>query len=213
MLFFFSVGIPSKNWAVPTGENSPFIFLVQLNLHFFPFILSPCPKAVLGMLMSLSWWILKIAPGEWAIELLPLFSAVSLSHRRWIQVFHCSHEIGDSSPTYFTAKTWDKKERRFPVDEFLLTPAHHLAFAEFFQGFISHSILIETPGSMYYQSHFQRWREWGKTVKWRAHGHVAKKQPGKGLGTGLLTCAVSKPLFSPSWLPSQFCGKNQSLEG
>lgn len=179
MLFFFSVGMPSKNWAVPTGENSTFLFLVQLNCHFFPFILPPCPKAVLGTLMSLSWWIVQMAPGEWAIELLPLFSAVSLSRRRWTQAFHHSYEIGDSSGTYFTVKTWDKKERRFPGDEFLLTPAHHLAFAEFFQGFIFHSILIDTPGSMYYQSHFsemKRTRQNGEVMCPRPRGREAARQ-------------------------------------
>lgn len=95
-----------------------------------------------------------MAPGELAIELLPLFKAVSLSHRRWIQVFCHSREREDSSATYFIVKTWDKRERRFPVDGFLLTPAHRLALAEYFQGFIFHSILIDTPGSIYYQSHF-----------------------------------------------------------
>lgn len=205
-MLFFSVEMPSKSWPVPTAENSTFIFLVQPNYHFFPFILSPCPEAVFGRLMSLSLWILKMAPGGWAVELWHLFNAVSLSHRRWIQVFRHSHEIEDSSATYFIAKTWDKRKRRFPVDGFLLTPAHHVDFAEYFQGFIFHSILIDTPGGTYYQSHFSEMK------RVRQNSEVVCPWP-CGWEATRAWVQVFWHVPSPSWLPSQFHGKNQSLEG
>lgn len=108
-----------------------------------------------------------MAPRGRVIELQPLLNAVSLSHRRWILVFRHSHEIEDYLATYFIAKTWDMRERRFPVEGFLPTLAHHFGFGEYFQGFIFHSTLTDTPEGMYYQSRFsemKRVRQNGEVV-------------------------------------------------
>lgn len=214
MLFFFSIRLPSKSWPVPTGENSTFIFLVQLNFYFFPFILSPCPKAVFGILRPLSLWILKMAPGGWVIKLRPLLNAVSLSHRRWIHVF--------------LPLSWDK---RFFGNILHCENMGHEGEKVSSRGISAHSCtslwLCRILPGIYFSFHSHRhsrrhvlsvsfFRDEESKAKWWSgvlFSHAAKQQPGQGLGTGLLTHAICKPLLSPSWLPSNFHGKNPSLEG
>lgn len=49
----------------------------------------------------------------------------------------------------------------------------------------------------YFSLIFWRWRDCGETVKWHAHSHVADKQQGQGLDSGLMTDALSGAFFYP----------------
>lgn len=115
-----------------------------------------------------------MAPGEWVIELLSLFSAASLSHNRWSQAFSPSGEGEVFSAAQFIV-TILKKWRRLAVDGFLLAPTPCLSFAKYFQGFY---FSFHPPGGIYDEPPFSEMKRLSHEcdMAWpRPHGWEAAR--------------------------------------